>query len=138
MAPDERTILVVEDSPTMQSMYRAVLGRREGTTLVFAQDGLEGLDRAAQEPQVGLYIVDINMPGMGGLEFLRKLRSELGVRDVPAIVISTESEPSDREAAREAGASAYLAKPWQPEQLLELVEETFGGGERGGGAAGSA
>lgn len=125
MAPDKRTILIVEDSPTMQSMYRAVLGEREDLRLVFARDGSEGLDRAAREPSVDLYIVDINMPGMGGLEFLRRLRSELEIVETPAIVISTESEPSDRAAALEAGASAYLAKPWQPAELTALVDAAF-------------
>jgi len=127
---DERTILVVEDSPTMQAMYRAVLGSRDGLRLLFARDGLEGLDRAAQTPRIDLFIVDINMPGLGGLEFLRRLRGELGVNGTPAIVISTESEESDRQAALDAGATGFLPKPWQPDQLLDAVRTaTSAGGE---------
>lgn len=120
MANPER-ILIVEDSPTMRQLYRIVLGR--GRVLHFAENGVEALDTAAQHPDVDLYIVDINMPEMDGLEFLRRLREELGVRETPAIVISTEGEPEDREAARVAGANAYLHKPWTPDQLLELVNE---------------
>jgi CheY-like chemotaxis protein len=117
-------ILIVEDSPTMCQLYRIVLGRGE-TELVFAHSGVDGLDRAAQEPDVDLYIVDINMPQMDGLEFLRRLRDELGVTETPAVVISTEGEESDQVAAREAGANAYLRKPWTPEQLLATVNGLF-------------
>jgi CheY-like chemotaxis protein len=117
-------ILIVEDSPTMCQLYRIVLGRGE-TELVFAHSGVDGLDRAAQEPDVDLYIVDINMPQMDGLEFLRRLRDELGVTETPAVVISTEGEESDQVAAREAGANAYLRKPWTPQQLLATVNGLF-------------
>ena len=119
MPTELNRILVVEDSPTMVQLYRIVLGR-SGRELIFAQDGVEGLDRAAQQPHLDLLIVDINMPQMDGLEFLRRVRSELQLR-APAIVISTEGEEADRQAAREAGADAYLRKPWTPEQLLEAI-----------------
>jgi two-component system, chemotaxis family, chemotaxis protein CheY len=121
-------ILIVEDSPTMCQLYRIVLGRGD-TELVFAHSGVDGLDRAAQETDVDLYIVDINMPQMDGLEFLRRLRGELGVLDTPAVVISTEGEESDLIAAREAGANAYLRKPWTPDQLLQTVTTVFEGSE---------
>lgn len=120
-------ILIVEDSPTMCQLYRIVLGR-DGTELVFAGTGVEALDLAAQQPDVELFIVDINMPQMDGLEFLRRLRGELGVRETPAIVISTEGEEADRRAAEAAGADAYLRKPWTPEQLLSAVEAVAAGG----------
>jgi two-component system, chemotaxis family, chemotaxis protein CheY len=122
VARKPRKILIVEDSPTMCQLYRIVLGRG-GRELIFAHSGVEGLDRAAQEPGVELFVVDINMPQMDGLEFLRRLREELGDRDTPAIVISTEGEEADRAAAREAGANAYLRKPWTPEELLTAVED---------------
>jgi two-component system, chemotaxis family, chemotaxis protein CheY len=121
--PDKsRKILIVEDSPTMTQMYRMVLGSRPGTELVFARNGVEGLDRLAQEASLDLMIVDVNMPQMDGLEFLRRARTELGAGNVPAIVISTESEESDLRAAQEAGASAYLKKPWTPDELLHALD----------------
>jgi two-component system, chemotaxis family, chemotaxis protein CheY len=121
--PDRpRKILVVEDSPTMCQLYRIVLGNSAGAELIFARNGVEGLDRAAQVPDVELVIVDVNMPQMDGLEFLRRLRGELGMT-VPALVISTEGEESDREAATQAGANAYLRKPWTPDQLLGAIDQ---------------
>lgn len=121
MPASPRRIMIIEDSPTMTQLYRIVLGQEEGRELIFAADGLEGLDLAAQEPDVDLFIVDINMPYVDGLEFLRRLRSELGVTETPAVVVSTEGEEADREAALAAGANAFLRKPWKPAQLLDLV-----------------
>lgn len=119
MAGNLRKVLIVEDSPTMRKLYGIVLAR-EADRLIFAANGVEGLDRAAQEPDVDLMIVDINMPQMDGLEFLRRTRGELGLA-APAIVVSTEGQPVDREAAAEAGANGYLRKPWTPEMLMEAI-----------------
>lgn len=122
-----RKILIVEDSPTMVQLYRMALGGLPAIELVFAGDGLEALDRLAQEPDVELMLVDINMPQMDGLEFLTRARTELGVDSVPAIVVSTEGEESDRAAARQAGATGYLQKPWTPQALLAAIEDVAGG-----------
>ncbi|WP_420127834.1 response regulator [Longimicrobium sp.] len=120
-----RRLLVVEDSPMMVRMYRMVLGPRY--ELAFAADGAEGLDAAAREPDVDGMVVDINMPGMDGLEFVRRLRSELGMTEVPVLVCSTEATEADREAARAAGANGFLPKPWQPAELLAALDERLGG-----------
>lgn len=122
MSGESRRILVVEDSPTMCQLYSVVLGNREGTELVFARNGIEALDRVAEEQPLDLMIVDINMPRMDGLEFLRRARADLGARSIPALVISTEGEEIDRQAAWEAGASGYLQKPWTPDQLLSAID----------------
>lgn len=124
MGDDRRRVLVVEDSPMMVRMYRMVLGPRYD--LAFAADGAEGLDAAARDPGVHGMVVDINMPGMDGLEFIRRLRTELGMTDVPVLVCSTEAAEGDREAARRAGADGFLAKPWRPAELLAALAERLG------------
>lgn len=116
-------ILIVEDSPMMTRMYRMALGSC-AAELMFAGDGVEGLDRAATDPDVDLFLVDINMPNMNGLEFLRRAREELGL-ETPAIVISTEGSQSDRDASRFAGADGYLRKPWNPEGLFAAIREVY-------------
>jgi two-component system chemotaxis response regulator CheY len=120
-----RKILVVEDSALMRQLYRAVLSG-EGAELVYAENGAEALDRVAQTPDIDLFIVDINMPQMDGLEFLRRLRGEMGCVDTPALVVSTEAEDEDHRSAIEAGASGYLRKPWTPPQLLQAVRRLYG------------
>jgi len=117
-------ILVVEDSPMMRRLYQSVLAPHT-ESLIFAGTGAEGLDRAAEEPDVGLFIVDINMPEMDGLEFLRRLHAELGFVNAPAVVISTESGEEDQRAAREAGAAAFLAKPWSPDELFATIQDVL-------------
>ena len=116
--PDK--VLVLEDSPMMCSLYRMVLGRT-GAELHFAVDGIEGLDLAAQEPAIGLFVVDVNLPRLDGIEFIRRLRGELGMLEAPVLVVSTECSDGDRERAVEAGADGYLCKPWQPEQLMDAI-----------------
>lgn len=119
-------VLVVEDSPMMVRMYRMVLGARYDLT--FAGDGAEGLDAAARDAGFDALVVDVNLPGMDGLEFIRRLRGELGMGDVPVLVCSTEDAPTDRAAAREAGATGYLAKPWEPAALLAALDGLLDGG----------
>jgi two-component system chemotaxis response regulator CheY len=113
-------VLILEDSAMMCSLYRMVLEER-GVELRFAEDGLEGLDLAATETDVDLHIVDVNLPRMDGIAYIRRLRSELGITGVPILVVSTECGEADRAAAYEAGADGYLCKPWQPEQLIEAI-----------------
>lgn len=126
MPTESRRFLVVEDSPTMVQLYKMVLGGMEGAELVFAGNGKEGLDCMTQNPAFDLMIVDINMPEMDGLEFLSRVRNEMGIADIPAIVISTEAEDEDRQAAIRAGAADYLKKPWTPEELLATVDAALG------------
>lgn len=126
MSSERRRILVVEDSPMMCRMYRLVLGAEHD--LRFAGNGVEGLDLAAQEPDVDLLIVDINMPHMDGLEFVRRLRTDLGMTRPSVLVSSTESGEEDRRLAAEAGADGFLAKSWTPEELRQAVRHHAGGG----------
>ena len=126
MASPPRKILVVEDRALMRQLYRAVLSA-EGAELVYAENGAEALDCAAQNPDVDLFIVDINMPQMDGLEFLRRLRGDLGISDAPALVVSTEAEDEDHRSAIEAGANGYLKKPWTPPALLAAVRKLYPG-----------
>jgi two-component system, chemotaxis family, chemotaxis protein CheY len=114
-----RKILILEDSPMMRSLYRMVLAKG-GVQVLFAQDGLEGLDRATTESDIDLYIVDVNLPRLDGISFIRRLRTELQA-EAPVVVVSTECEEADRSAAFAAGANAYLCKPWTPEELHGVI-----------------
>ncbi|HET6765225.1 MAG TPA: response regulator [Longimicrobiaceae bacterium] len=125
MAAERMRFLVVEDSPMMARMYRMVLGPL--ADLVLAGDGAEGLDAAAREPALSLMVVDINMPRMDGLEFIRRVRQQPELAAVPVLVCSTEAAPHDRAAAKAAGATGFLPKPWTPEQLRAAVAEQLAG-----------
>ena len=108
-------ILVVDDAATVRAYSLQVL-EGDGFTVDEAVNGIEGLERAlAHRPD--LLIVDVNMVKMDGFAMLRVLRREPALRDVPAIMVSTESKDSDREQARLAGANWYIVKPARPDAL---------------------
>lgn len=112
-------ILVVDDSSFMHSMYDMVL--RGCGEVLHASNGREALDVLGTSPDCDLIILDINMPQMNGLEFLEQYRGS-GLNDVaPVIIVSTEGTEDDTQRGLEAGATAYLKKPFQPTDLQTLV-----------------
>lgn len=108
-------ILVVDDAATVRAYSRQVL-EGDGFLVDEAVNGIEGLERALANPP-DLLIVDVNMVKMDGYAMLRVLRRESALRDVPAIMVSTEAKDSDREQALLAGANWYIVKPARPEML---------------------
>ena len=116
---DGPRILVVDDAVTVRAFSRRVL-EADGFVVAEAVNGIEGLERAMAEPP-DLVIVDVNMRKMDGYTMLRVLRRDPVLRDVPAIMISTESKDSDREQALLAGANWYIVKPPRPEFLVEAA-----------------
>jgi two-component system, chemotaxis family, chemotaxis protein CheY len=110
-------VLVIDDSRTTRMFYRETL-EAAGFGVDEALNGLEGLEKTMASP-FDLLIVDINMPKMDGLAFLRELRRRDEVRSLPAIVISTQDRPEDRARAHAAGANVYFVKPVDPHILVE-------------------
>jgi two-component system chemotaxis response regulator CheY len=116
----EPRILVVDDAGLIRLYYRDAL-QAAGYGVEEALNGLEAMEKVLAGG-FDLLIVDVNMPKMDGLTFLRGLRRHEGpLASVPALITSTESNPQDREAAREAGANFYLVKPITREDLLRHV-----------------
>lgn len=115
-------ILIVEDSALQAKMYKTVFANYPGCEMVFAMDGLEAMDKLALEKGFDLIILDINMPKMNGLLFLETMRSN-GYKEIPVIVISTEGKDDDIKRALQAGAKAYMKKPWKPDQVRALINK---------------
>lgn len=127
---DRRRVLVVDDAATVRAYSRQVL-EADGFAVDEAVNGIDGLEHALANPP-DLLIVDINMQKMDGYAMLRRLRQEPVLRDVPAVMISTESKPSDREQALLAGANWYFVKPVRPDDLTAAARLLTGrtGGDR--------
>ncbi|MHB0970324.1 MAG: response regulator [Thermoanaerobaculia bacterium] len=127
-------ILVVEDSELLHRMYDLIFQRyrASGTSIVHAYNGRDALTQLAAHPDVDLIILDINMPVMSGLEFLTHCRAEKIFQDIPVIIVSTEGKESDTLRGLQAGARAYITKPFTPPALHRLVEKVFvaDGGDR--------
>lgn len=121
-----RTVLIVDDSSAMRAFVRAALeGGGEAFEVVEAASGFDAL-RVLPRQDVALAIVDINMPHIHGLELIAMLRGNECYRDLPLLVISTESTARDRERALQLGATAYLIKPFDAEALLDRVSALLG------------
>jgi len=117
-----RTILVVDDSPTIRKMVRAALGGLQDVAFVEAGTGLQAIETLAMH-SVRMVVLDLNMPDMHGLDVLKFLRSHSQYRALPVMVLTTRGDESSREEVLEAGATSYMTKPFSPNFLVSSVRE---------------
>ena len=117
-----QTILVVDDSPTIRRMVRAALGSLTDIAFAEAGSGLQAIETLAVQ-RVRMVVLDLNMPDMHGLDVLRFLRSHDHYRDLPVMILTTRGDETSRAAALQAGASAYLTKPFSPGVLMSSVRQ---------------
>jgi len=117
-----RTILVVDDSPTIRKMVRAALGGLQDVAFVEAGTGLQAIETLAMHP-VRMVVLDLNMPDMHGLDVLKFLRSHSQYRALPVMVLTTRGDEASREEVLEAGATSYMTKPFSPNFLVSSVRE---------------
>ena len=112
-----KNILVVDDSPTMRRMVMASLRPLPDVSFGEASNGLETIERLALRP-VDLVVLDLNMPDMHGIEVIEFLRSHQPYQRIPVIVLTTRGDDTSRSDALAAGATAYLTKPFNPNELM--------------------
>jgi two-component system chemotaxis response regulator CheY len=116
-----KTIMTVDDSASLRQMVSVVL-RGGGYDVVEAKDGLDALSKLKGR-DLNLFLSDINMPGMDGLELTRKLRALPQYKFVPIVLLTTESHPEKKQEGKAAGATAWIVKPFTPDQLLAVVKK---------------
>lgn len=114
-----KTILIVDDSATMRQMVGDTL-RHAGFQVLEGVHGEDGLKKL-QGSQVNLVITDYNMPVMGGIAFIHKMRARAENKFTPILVLTTETEESRKNEARAAGATGWLVKPFDPNRLIQVV-----------------
>ncbi len=112
-------ILTVDDSPVMRLMVKATLDDA-GHDVQQAANGEEALRMASAEV-FDMVIMDVNMPVMDGLTLTRTLRQLPAYRQVPLIALTTEATAAAKRAGRDAGASAWVVKPFNPQRLVDAV-----------------
>jgi two-component system cell cycle response regulator DivK len=116
-----QTILYVEDNEPNRVMLRDLL-KRTTYQLMEAEDGEAGV-AAARESHPDLILMDIQLPKLSGLEAMRRIRAEAATANTPIIAITSFALSGDEKKAREAGATAYLTKPYSPSGLLSLIRK---------------
>ncbi len=119
-----KKVLVIDDSALIHQMYKMVLMRYK-CDIVDALNGQDGLDKLAKNPDTNMILLDINMPLMNGLEFIKKVKG-LGTYDhIPIIIVSTEGKEEDTMRGLSLGAKGYVKKPFQPSDLHTLIEKLY-------------
>ena len=113
-----KKILVVEDSKLVHRMYDLML---KPHTIVHCYDGHDALQQLADHHDTDAVLLDLNMPRMSGLELLAHLRKDPVFSKIPVIIVSTEGKEEDTRRGLEAGATAYVTKPFQREDILDVL-----------------
>lgn len=117
-----KTILTVDDSKTMRDMLKLALGNA-GHTVIQADDGVNGVEALQQAGTVDVIITDINMPRLDGYGFIDQVRRDPRNRAIPILVLTTESGPEKKQRARDAGATGWIVKPFDPVKLIAAVRK---------------
>jgi two-component system chemotaxis response regulator CheY len=117
------SILAVDDSASMRQMVSFTL-KGAGYDVLEASDGTQALN-IAKTRAVNLVITDVNMPNMDGISLIRELRSLSSYRFTPLLMLTTESSPEKKQEGRAAGATGWIVKPFNPEQLLNTVKKVL-------------
>ena len=117
-------IMTVDDAASMRQMVSFTL-IDAGHSVVQAQDGVEALEKA-RENRIDAFVVDINMPRMDGITLVKELRALPTYKFTPILMLTTESQDSKRQEGKAAGATGWLVKPFNPEQLLNVIKKVLG------------
>jgi len=114
-----KTVLTVDDSRTMRDMLMLAL-KDAGYRVVQAEDGIHGLE-VLQAESPDIVITDINMPRMDGFGFIEGMRADPNHKATPVLVLTTESDAAKKQRARDAGATGWIVKPFDPAKLVDAV-----------------
>jgi len=118
------TIMTVDDSPSVRQMVHFTLARA-GYDVVEAKDGRDALAKLDQAP-VNMVITDLTMPDLDGIGLIRALRGMPAYRFIPVVMLTTESQIEKKAEGKAAGATGWIVKPFNPEQLLAVVKKVLG------------
>jgi len=116
-------ILAVDDSTSMRQMVTFTL-QSAGYQVKDAKDGVEALE-IAQSEQFDVVISDVNMPNMNGIELVKALRNLPAYKFVPILMLTTESSTEKKQEGREAGATGWIVKPFNPDKLLATIKRVI-------------
>ena len=118
-----RNILIVDDSLTIRSSLEYCL-KEAGFNVVAAVDGIDGIEKlkSMKDSGVSVIITDVNMPRMDGITFTENVKKS-SFRSTPVLILTTETQESRKQQGRAAGAAGWLVKPFQPEQLIAVINK---------------
>ena len=117
------TILTVDDSKSIRQMVSFTL-QQAGYQVIEAEDGQDALTKLS--PQITLVLSDLNMPNLDGIGLIKAIRANPSYKFLPVVMLTTESQDGKKQEGRAAGATGWIVKPFNPEQLLAVVKKVLG------------
>ena len=120
----QKRALTVDDSRTMRDMVTFTL-KNAGFEVSEAEDGQKALE-VTQNQVFDIIITDVNMPNMNGIELVKALRSKESFKYIPILILTTEGDAQKKQEGKDAGATGWIVKPFNPEKLLQVVNKVCG------------
>ena len=121
-----KTVLIVDDSATVILSVKSTL-EMSGYKVETASDGLKALDKLKDGLKPDIIITDVNMPNMGGLEFIKNVKAQTSFRFSPILTLTTEGAVAKRDEAKRLGATGWLVKPLSGNDLLKVLKQVSPG-----------
>ena len=118
-----KTILTVDDSASIRQMVKFTL-TKEGYNVIEASDDKDALSKATGAV-IDMVVTDLNMPNMDGITLIKELRAQAKFKFIPIIMLTTESQDSKKAEGKSAGATGWIVKPFQPEQLVNVTKKVL-------------
>ncbi|MCS6284657.1 MAG: response regulator [Nitrospira sp.] len=121
-----KTVLVVDDSSTMRQMVAYTL-KNAGYDVVEAGNGKEAVGKLNGGTKPALVVTDLNMPEMDGITLITEIRKMAAFKFTPILMLTTESADDKKKAGQAAGATGWIVKPFNPEQMLKVIQKVLPG-----------
>ncbi len=121
-----KTVLVVDDSPTMRQMVAFTL-TNAGYQVVEAGNGKEAVGKVNGGAKPDLVVTDLNMPEMDGITLIKEIRKMHALKFTPILMLTTEASDDKKKAGQAAGATGWIVKPFNPEQMMAVIKKVLPG-----------
>ena len=121
-----KTVLVVDDSPTMRQMVAFTL-TNAGYQVVEAGNGKEAVGKVNGGAKPDLVVTDLNMPEMDGITLIKEIRKMPALKFTPILMLTTEASDDKKKAGLAAGATGWIVKPFNPEQMMAVIKKVLPG-----------
>lgn len=118
-----KRVLIIEDDIPLCWLLERIL--KDKYQVVFLQNGLDALSWLSAGSLPDLIITDLHMPSLDGIELMENIQTSGILRNIPVIILSGSEDPDERKKCMTLGASSYLIKPFEPQSLIEEIENTF-------------
>ena len=119
-----KTALIVDDSRTMRQMVAFTL-TNAGFTVIEAEDGKDAVSKVAAGTKLDIVVTDLNMPEMDGITLIKELRRLTAYKFTPILMLTTESAMEKKKEGKEAGATGWIVKPFNPDVLLKTIAKVL-------------